>query len=259
MGNVHMEATQINYREGDKKMSVAEALKNAGNTGLAHTADIAPEFSTTSAYSAGDFVYYNGNLYEFTANHAAGAWSTDDTQAATVGGKIASLEGDVANLSGVKANQITIAPSFNSETAYEPGDIVYYNGLTYRCTNDHEGAWDAEDFAATTIENELATLKSGLTELTNNSAGTSVDISSYTPSNPYVATHDGYIAASSELDTSGKIEVTVKGYANEGVLGYINMYVSGTYQVTSLYVRKGMRVFVYSNTTHGVVTFTPII
>ena len=163
MGNVHMEATQINYREGDKKMSVAQAIKNAGNTGLAHTADIAPEFSTESAYNAGDFVYYNGSLYEFTANHAAGAWSTADTQAATVGGKITSLEGDVANLSSVKANQITIAPTFSAETAYDPGDIVYYNGLSYRCVNAHQGEWDADDFAATTISNELASLMSGLT------------------------------------------------------------------------------------------------
>lgn len=31
MGNVHMEATQINYRGGDKKMSVAEAIKEAGS------------------------------------------------------------------------------------------------------------------------------------------------------------------------------------------------------------------------------------
>lgn len=30
MGNVHMEATQINYRGGDEKMSVEEAIKKAG-------------------------------------------------------------------------------------------------------------------------------------------------------------------------------------------------------------------------------------
>lgn len=70
---------------------------------------------------------------------------------------------DVSNLSSSKANQITIAPFFDPETAYEVGDLVYYNGLSYQCTNDHEGEWDADDFAATTVSNELATLKSGLT------------------------------------------------------------------------------------------------
>lgn len=81
--------------------------------------------------------------------------------------RVATLEGDVSDLNSNKANQITIAPFFNAETAYTVGDLVYYNGLTYRCTNDHEGAWDADDFAATTISNELDTLKSGKTGIIN--------------------------------------------------------------------------------------------
>ena len=79
--------------------------------------------------------------------------------------RVTALESDVSDLNNNKANQITIAPFFNAETAYTAGDLVYYNGLTYRCTNDHEGAWDADDFAATTISNELDSLKSGLTNL----------------------------------------------------------------------------------------------
>lgn len=75
------------------------------------------------------------------------------------------LTEDVTDLNEQKANQITIAPFFNSETAYEIGDLVYYNGLTYRCTNAHEGEWDSDDFVGTTIANELDTLKSGLTNL----------------------------------------------------------------------------------------------
>ena len=39
MGNVHMEATQINYRGGSKKMSVEEAIKAAGT-------EITPEEKT---------------------------------------------------------------------------------------------------------------------------------------------------------------------------------------------------------------------
>lgn len=69
---------------------------------------------------------------------------------------------DIADLNSNKANQITIAPFFNAETAYEVGDLVYYNGLSYRCTNAHRGEWDADDFAATTISNELSSLMSGL-------------------------------------------------------------------------------------------------
>lgn len=111
MGNVNMEASQINYRGGEKKMSVEEAIKN-------------------------------------TSGEAAA---------------IAQLQTDVLNLNSNKANQITIAPFFSAEASYDPGDLVYYNGLTYRCVNAHEGEWDADDFAATTISGELDTLKSGLT------------------------------------------------------------------------------------------------
>ena len=80
---------------------------------------------------------------------------------------VAGLSEDVSDLNDNKANQITIAPFFDPETAYEVGDLVYYNGLSYRCTNAHEGEWDADDFAATTIANELGSLMSGLTSLTN--------------------------------------------------------------------------------------------
>jgi len=110
MGNVNMEASQINYRGGATKMSVEEALKN-------------------------------------TSGEAAA---------------IAQLQTDVLNLNSNKANQITIAPFFSAETSYDPGDLVYYNGLSYRCVNAHEGEWDADDFAATTIAGELDSLKNGL-------------------------------------------------------------------------------------------------
>lgn len=86
---------------------------------------------------------------------------------ASIKDDITSIENDVNDLNGNKANQITIAPFFSAETSYTAGDIVNYNGLTYRCVNDHEGAWDADDFAPTTISNELDSLKSGLSTVEN--------------------------------------------------------------------------------------------
>lgn len=81
--------------------------------------------------------------------------------------RVTALEGEVSDLNSTKANLITIAPFFSAEASYNVGDLVYYNGLTYRCTNDHEGEWDADDFAATTIVRELDSLKSGITNLNN--------------------------------------------------------------------------------------------
>lgn len=170
MGNVMMEASQINYR-GAKKMSVEQALKETSGDaaaiaalqiGKANLSVIAPAFSAETAYAIGDIVTYEGAIYRCTTAHE-GAWDATDFTATTISGELASLNGEVSDLNSTKANQITIAPSFSAETAYDPGDLVYYNGLTYRCTNAHEGAWDAQDFAATTIANELAAVKSGLT------------------------------------------------------------------------------------------------
>ena len=39
-----------------------------------------PAFSALTAYSAGDVVNYNGKLYKFTADHAAGAWIGTDVE-----------------------------------------------------------------------------------------------------------------------------------------------------------------------------------
>lgn len=95
--------------------------------------------------------------------------------------RVTALEGEVSDLNSTKANQITIAPFFSAEASYSVGDLVYYNGLTYRCTNDHEGEWDADDFAATTIAGELDTLKSGLTGYLNTRNVTSAVIASIVP------------------------------------------------------------------------------
>ena len=122
MGNVSMEARDINYRGGETKMSVEEALKSTSGEAAAIAA-----------------------LQEAVGN----------------------LQTDTGNLQTTKANLITIAPVFSEETAYDPGDLVYNNGLTYRCTNAHEGEWDADDFAATTIDAELKSLNSKFTNLEN--------------------------------------------------------------------------------------------
>ena len=74
---------------------------------------IAPEFSEGTAYSIGDYVYYDGLIYRFTTDHAAGAWNSSHVTQVTVGeelermdfsdrlkkgsGTRALIEGDIAN------------------------------------------------------------------------------------------------------------------------------------------------------------------
>ena len=112
------------------------------------------------------------------------------------------LTQDVTDLNAQKANQITIAPFFNSETAYEIGDLVYYNGLTYRCTNAHEGEWDADDFTGTTIANELDTLKSGLTnaaKVPTSSPESAITTVAGGANYTYIATSDGFLGIHAPL------------------------------------------------------------
>ena len=45
---------------------------------------VAPIFDATHAYAAGDYCNYNGQLYKFTAAHAAGSWSGSDVSAVSV-------------------------------------------------------------------------------------------------------------------------------------------------------------------------------
>lgn len=71
-----------------------EALEDIQDTMF----NLAPEFVTTASYSAGDIVLYIGNLYEFTADHAAGAWIGTDARQITIGGVVADLKEDLSQL-----------------------------------------------------------------------------------------------------------------------------------------------------------------
>ena len=55
-------------------------------------ASVAPIFDATAAYSAGDYCNYNGQIYRFTADHAAGSWTGSDATAADIGAELSNLK-----------------------------------------------------------------------------------------------------------------------------------------------------------------------
>ena len=70
-----------------KDLALVIALAGSGGGGGGGDDDItkatlAPSFSTSTAYEAGDYVWHSGKLYRFTADHAAGSWSSGDTEEA---------------------------------------------------------------------------------------------------------------------------------------------------------------------------------
>lgn len=57
------------------------------------------------------------------------------------------IDGRIDNTQGA------IAAEFDDATAYSVGDVVIYDNALYKCTTDHAaGAWDSNDFTATTVD-----------------------------------------------------------------------------------------------------------
>ena len=82
---------------------------------LLHT--LAPDFSTSNTYYAGDYVWYNGTLYRFTANHAAGSWTGTDAAAAVIGNDLGDLKSAIDDLPEGKyhSSSVTNDRYLNSE------------------------------------------------------------------------------------------------------------------------------------------------
>ena len=59
---------------------------------------IAPIFDTATAYVAGKYCNYNGKLYEFTADHAAGSWTGSDVTEVTLGDVLSDLKDNLSDI-----------------------------------------------------------------------------------------------------------------------------------------------------------------
>lgn len=60
-------------------------------------ASLAPAFSTSIAYKAGQYVTYDGKFWRFTTDHAAGAWNAAHATQVNVGGDMSDLKSALAN------------------------------------------------------------------------------------------------------------------------------------------------------------------
>ena len=144
MGNVNMEASQINYRGGSKKMSVEEAIKAAGTEitpeekewidtipELVSQEIIAPEFDAEEGvYAVGDLVIYQGGLYKFTTAHeTAGAWNAEEVAAVKVSDEIDSLKSGLIDLHLTKVHELV--PVTTTVTSTEINSINGYSALLF--------------------------------------------------------------------------------------------------------------------------------
>jgi len=82
---------------------------------------LAPAFSSSTAYTAGQYVTYNGGLYRFTKAHAAGSWASGDVVAVNLGGELSDVKSALDDVVDVVKKSDSIAlileqGSINSST-----------------------------------------------------------------------------------------------------------------------------------------------
>jgi hypothetical protein len=72
---------------------------------------IASTFSTSTAYTANQYVWYDSGsgakLYRFTADHAAGAWTGTDATEVKLGNDVSALKSAINNNCGNKPSFAT--------------------------------------------------------------------------------------------------------------------------------------------------------
>ena len=73
----------------------------------------------------------------------------------------------------------------------------------------------------------------------------------------YVFPYDGYIYASSEKLTTGEIQIIVKS-ANTVNTAFIYWKIDKSYEIHSLFVKKGTKVYARMLPTGAVLTYTPL-
>lgn len=80
-----------------------------------------PTFSASTAYSAGDIVNYNGKLYKFTSDHAAGAWTGTDAEETDI------IKAHITQELGDNEDKV-VSQKAVAETV---DDILYYTDLSW--------------------------------------------------------------------------------------------------------------------------------
>lgn len=149
--------------------------------GKADLTDLAPAFSTETAYAVGKYVSYGGNIYKCTSAHSAGAWAAGDFTLVAVGSELETKQdiltfddtptdgsnnpvksNGIYDALATKTNTDMVAADFNAGTSYTAGNYCVQDGKLYKFKNNHSGAWSSADVDEVKITGELSALRSGL-------------------------------------------------------------------------------------------------
>ena len=103
---------------------------------------VAEEFDKDTAYSVGDIVLHEENLYQFIEEHTSGdSWDANEVSQTTVSALIRSIHHMVAD-------------DFDASSSYDIGDIVIYEGILYQFISPYtaNSGWDNSKVQVISIE-----------------------------------------------------------------------------------------------------------
>lgn len=125
----------------------------------------------------------------------------------------------------------SVAPAFDQDVPCTVGALVIHDGTLYECTTAHSGAWDDDDFTATTVAAILANIESALANKQPKTLATAITVDGTSET-----TVEGALGAINTLAASNKTNkqdktlsapITVEGVSKttvEGALGGLNDY-----------------------------------
>lgn len=113
-----------------------EALEEGGGELPANVIvedDVAYQFSTTTSYLAGSFVYKDNQLYRFDVDHAAGAWNSEEVTAVRISDSIISEFGDGLQRTG---NEVYVKLKSGGGLEFDTEGALYTNVVHNYSTNE---------------------------------------------------------------------------------------------------------------------------
>lgn len=172
---------------------------------------LAPAFSTSTEYKAGQYVTYDGKMYKFTTDHAAGTWNTAHVTQVNVGGETSDLKSAInPNLKAIAGLSAPIYGHKKTETAtstaYQYTNIItpLFAGVLYRIKVARSEAapttiriHTANDWQY--VDERIASIPAGESEITF----------SYIPSANAANLRIGYAESSSTIVYTADVETVI--------------------------------------------------
>ncbi len=120
-----MDIDKIKEAKDEALESIAAAEESmTKNIGL----DTYPVFSDTKSYVKGEIVNYGGLLYEFTADHEAGAWIGTDARETSLRGEVTKLAESTADIGMLNCDNMLKRDEFTHATVISNGVTFQYLG-----------------------------------------------------------------------------------------------------------------------------------